>query len=275
MNIQDIYIVNENPMLIQKLCKDHSRGSFNKYFIGILIVSILSNWIPNILSVFLPTSMTEYMDMSSMGDYANIMPQIPLIFAFYTFVFNGVLQLGQALYVLTYLRNRSTEPSAIFESFSFYFKAFKISIFQTLICTMWAMLFVIPGIIAAYGFRQSYFIIADDPSKGSLQCMAESKLRMTGNKMNLFRLDLTYFPYIFIGYFIQNMIYYVPSIDFSSLQGTIIALVASIPFVWATAKWSLGEAAFYELMISRGFNNFRYAGQDAFRQTVSHDSTEI
>ena len=61
MEFNDLYIVNENPMLIQRLANKHAKGQMLNYIIGFLIFFLFLHWIPNMLSVFLPASMLYYM----------------------------------------------------------------------------------------------------------------------------------------------------------------------------------------------------------------------
>lgn len=273
MNNLELYIVKENPILIQKLAREHSYGSWKKYFIGILIFYILTNWVPNVLGLYFPANMMDYLPLDKLAAAGQPIPEVPLAFAFYVFAFQGVFALGQALYVLTYIRNREVEIPAIFEGFSFYFKALLITIFQSIICTLWSFLFIIPGIIAWYGFRQAFFILADDPSKSAILCLAESKVRMTGNKMNLFRLDLSYISYLLIAYLPQLILGFFPSISVKTLGGMLIYFVADIPLIAAFSLMYLGRGVFYELMISKGFKNFKYAGEQVFRDYDSDTAT--
>ena len=236
MNFQPIYIVNENPILIQTLCKLHRKDTFRKFVIGCILFYVMTNWIPNLLSLYFPTTINSIF-AANLGEQAEMLPQYPVVFLFYAFAFQGVFQLGQALYALTYMRNRSTEYSALFEGFGLYFKALMISVMQSLIITLWSMLFIIPGVIAMYGFRQSYYILADNPEKGVMRCMAESKFRMTGNKMNLFRLDVSYIPYLLLGYLPQVILAYIPGINLDSLPGVLLYFAADIPMIWAMAAY--------------------------------------
>ncbi len=267
MQFQDQYIVRENPILIQKLAKEHSKGMLPKYFIGCLIFYLLMNWIPNILGVFLPTPIWNYINMPRGEIDINMLPAYPMVFFLYAFAFQGVMELGKSLYVITFVRNRSTEYEALLEGFKLYGKALFMSLLKSLIVTMWMFLLIIPGIIANYGFSQAYYILADDPKKGITQCLAESKLRMTGNKMNLFRLDISYFIFILLGYGFESIIGGLLNLTATNLTGCLIYMVIEIPLVCALGWLYLGRGIFYELLISHGFENFRFENQKAFRES--------
>lgn len=57
---------------------------------------------------------------------------------------------------------------------------------------LWALLLVIPGIIAFYRYRMTMYIIHDDPEVGILEAIRKSKQMMIGRKMELFLLDLSF-----------------------------------------------------------------------------------
>ncbi|MBQ0005707.1 MAG: DUF975 family protein [Clostridiales bacterium] len=265
MERPDIYIVNENPILIQVLTRKHMKPVFSKFVIGCILFYMMVNWIPNIISIYFPTTIWDYLNITAKGIDRNSLPAYPMVMVMYAFAFEGVFQLGKALYVLTLVRNRTAEYGSIFEGFTVYGKALAISFLQTVICTLWTMCFIIPGVIARYGFRQSYFILADDPSKHPIQCMAESKLRMTGNKMNLFRLDISFLPYLMLGY-LPQLIVGVFGVNAATLTGMAVYMLSDIFLVTAMAFWFAGCGVFYELLITGGFDNFRYANQEIFRK---------
>ena len=61
-----------------------------------------------------------------------------------------------------------------------------------LFTALWSLLFVIPGIIASYRYRMAVYLYLDDPDKGILDCIRESKEMMIGHKFELFVLDLSF-----------------------------------------------------------------------------------
>ena len=53
---------------------------------------------------------------------------------------------------------------------------------------LWTLLFVVPGIVAAYRYSQAWLLKADHPEWSAGECLAESGRLMNGRKMDLFRL---------------------------------------------------------------------------------------
>jgi len=62
---------------------------------------------------------------------------------------------------------------------------------------LWSLLFIVPGIIAAYRYRQALYLLLDHPEMGVMDCIRESKRLMTGHKGELFVVDMS-----FLGWYI-------------------------------------------------------------------------
>ena len=56
----------------------------------------------------------------------------------------------------------------------------------------WTLLFIIPGIIKAYEYAMIPYIVADNPEISTQEAFAKSKEMMTGNKWNMFVLQLSF-----------------------------------------------------------------------------------
>uniref|UniRef100_UPI000AD4E94B DUF975 family protein n=1 Tax=Clostridium sp. NkU-1 TaxID=1095009 RepID=UPI000AD4E94B len=69
----------------------------------------------------------------------------------------------------------------------------------SLLTFLWALLLIIPGIIAAYRYSQAIFIMVEDPSKGIMQCIRESKEMMVGHKWEYFVLELSFILWQLLG----------------------------------------------------------------------------
>ena len=87
----------------------------------------------------------------------------------------------------------------------------------------WALLFIVPGILAALSYELRYFIRVDHPDWSGDRCITESKRLMKGNRWRYFKLCLS-----FLGWWLLS----------AATFG--LALVFVIPY-FNTAK-----AAFYE-----------------------------
>ena len=63
---------------------------------------------------------------------------------------------------------------------------------MNLFITLWSLLFVIPGIIAAFAYSQTIYIMLDNPQISPLEAIAASKQLMRGHKFEYFTLQLSF-----------------------------------------------------------------------------------
>ena len=102
---------------------------------------------------------------------------------------------------------------------------------------LWSLLFVIPGIIAAYRYRMALYLLLDHPEMSVMQCIQESKRMMKGHKGELFVMDLS-----FLGW--------------ASLES--IPVFGYAVQVWTTPYISMSYVLYYEAL--RGAETVNDAG---------------
>lgn len=270
--LKRFYIVKEHPLRIISKCKSHSKGTLAGFLLGNCLLFAVMNWVPDVLSLFFPATNMDLFSAYTDADPSILsrLPATPLVVFIYLMLFSGVFKLGECLFALTYIRNRQVDLRALAEGLNYYFKALGVFLLQTVIISFWTMFFIIPGIMAALNFSQAFYILADDPDKGVAEVLAESKMMMYGNRMNYIRLLICYIPYI--------MIAYIPAFLIADLAAgaalnqtavLILSMISDIPLFIAYGYVRMGQTVFYELMLNKGFSDFRYAGQDAFRELES------
>lgn len=263
------YIVKEHPVRIISKCRRHSKGTLVSFLVGVCIIYMFLNWVPEILGVFFPVTNIDVLSKMDGADQRMLqrLPATPVVYYLYSLFFSGVFHLGESLYTLTYIRNKRVEYRAIGEALGLYTKTFAVFLLQTIIVAFWSLFFFIPGVIAMLNFSQAFYILADDPSKKVTQVLAESKIMMQGNRWSYVRLILYYVPYLMLAYIPSFLAVSLASA--ASLSETailIVTMICEIPLFAANGLVCLGRAVFYELMINEGFAYFRYLGQDAFRE---------
>ena len=119
---------------------------------------------------------------------------------------------------------------------------------QGLLIVFWYLLLVIPGIVKTFAYSQSFYILAENPEKGVLQCITESRIRMDGNKWEYFLLNVT-----FIGW---NILASIPLLIgifyFEPTPGTVneflVVLIASLPVYIVSAYFQTTSTVFYNLL---------------------------
>lgn len=115
-----------------------------------------------------------------------------IIWVLIALIFGGAVELGYCRFNLNLIRNENPQFNDLFSKFSIFWKAFGLRIVTSIFILFWTLLFIIPGIIAAYRYSMAYYIMAEDPSIGIMEAIERSKQMMLGNKWRLFCLDFSF-----------------------------------------------------------------------------------
>ncbi len=106
---------------------------------------------------------------------------------------------GFALFCLHVSRRSAAGIGTLFDLFAYFFRYLWLEILMGIFIFLWSLLLVIPGIIAAYRYSMAPYIFFDNPEKGAMQCIRESKEMTQGYKGQLFVLDLSFLGWILLG----------------------------------------------------------------------------
>jgi len=112
-----------------------------------------------------------------------------------------VVGAGFTLACLKVSRRMEAGVGELFDCFAFLLKVMWLNILTGLLVAAWSVLLVVPGIIAAYRYSFAMFVLLDDPRKGVVTCLRESRELTDGHKTELFLLNLS-----FIGWILLSMI---------------------------------------------------------------------
>ena len=135
----------------------------------------------------------------------------------------GVISVGLCRFLLNMAtRREEARFETLFSGFNIYLKTLGLNILITLAVFAGTLLFIIPGIIVSLMFSQAFYILSEDPSKSITECINESVNLMSGHKLELFYLELT-----FIGWWL------------------ISAITLGIAALWVSPYQKLTEANFY------------------------------
>ena len=86
----------------------------------------------------------------------------------------------------------------LFSKFPNLGRCFLLNLVTGLLIFAWSLLFVIPGIIAAYRYAMAPYLMAQNPDIGVMDAIDQSKELMRGHKSRLFWLDLTFLGWVFL-----------------------------------------------------------------------------
>jgi uncharacterized membrane protein len=134
------------------------------------------------------------------------------------------MTLGYAMFAISIFRRRETSAAEVFYGFERFGKAFGLYIVTSIFIILWALLLIVPGIIAAIRYSMSFYILADRPEIGIMEAIEESKKMMRGNKWKFFCLNLS-----FIGWILLSL------------------LTLGIGLLWALPYMEVSIVAFYDI----------------------------
>lgn len=109
-----------------------------------------------------------------------------------TWMMGMVLGAGFVLYCMAVRRGERAEYITLFDGFSSVGRIIGLNVVMGVFIALWSMLFVIPGIIAAYRYRFALYNLLENPDMGILEALNRSKEQTYGYKSQLFLLDLSY-----------------------------------------------------------------------------------
>lgn len=105
---------------------------------------------------------------------------------------SAVLGAGYLLYIMGVRKGQEMSYATLFDGFLFAGKVILLQIVINIFVFLWSLLFVIPGIIAAYRYRFALYNLCDNPEIGVMEALNMSKAQTRGHKWELFVLDLSW-----------------------------------------------------------------------------------
>lgn len=138
-------------------------------------------------------------------------------------VISGALTMGINRFMLSIVRKEDVNIFYIFDGFNRIGTNLSALLLQILFIILWSLLLIIPGIIAAYAYSMTFYILADNKEMSAMDAIKKSKEMMEGNKMKLFWLSCS-----FIGWFLLAI------------------LTLGIGLIWLAPYISVSIATFYD-----------------------------
>ena len=135
----------------------------------------------------------------------------------------GPMAVGICIFTLGLSRDENARLEQIFEGFKNYGTVLGAYLLMVVFIFLWALLLIIPGIIAAIAYSQTFYILAEDDTIGSMDALRKSKEMMNGYKWKYFCLGLR-----FIGW------------------ALLCVLTLGIGFLWLSPYIQVSYAKFYE-----------------------------
>ena len=107
-------------------------------------------------------------------------------------IMSYMVSVGFVIFTLHISRDEKAEFGNLFDGFGLFFRVLWLGILEGLLIFLWSLLLVVPGIVAAYRYRQALYLLLDHPERSAWQCLRESSALMSGHKWELLVLDLSF-----------------------------------------------------------------------------------
>ena len=188
-----------NRQQVKEQAKQIMKRNYWKMFVVTLIAGILkAEYVDLIQAVedfipdnVLPSMFSSILTILSGGFFVGLLSSI--------FIGN-VISVGEQNY---FIKNHYENPAIneIFQGFKGnYLNVVKIMFIMELKIMLWSLLLVVPGIIKAYEYSMIPYLLAENPNITMDEAFSLSKQMTTGQKMNLFVLDLSFLGWYFLGF---------------------------------------------------------------------------
>ena len=168
-------------------------------------------------------------------------------------VISGPMTVGICAFYLDIAQGHRPAVSRIFFGFSRFLDSLIAYLVVVVMIILWTLLLIIPGIMAAFSYSMTFFILADEPRTGALDAWRKSKEIMKGNRMKLFWLPLRigWLPILVWTVVISLMT--IPTIlgggpppPYFFKLFIVVSVIGMIGFVWFYIFFTAVFAQFYE-----------------------------
>jgi len=157
------------------------------------------------------------------GIIISIFQVIPTVGPVLVLFIAGPMLVGISMFSLSLSRGENARLEQIFEGFKNYGTVLGAYLLMVVLILLWMLLLIIPGIIAAIAYSQTFYILAEDDAISSMDALKKSKEMMDGYKWKYFCLGLR-----FIGW------------------ALLCILTLGIGFLWLSPYIQISYAKFYE-----------------------------
>ena len=254
-NMDNFYTPLDNKV-IKSNARDFIRGRLWMFWSVLLVVGIIESLANSLPQWIFGDRLSNLSDIIA-GNPDNIPKEISSsIFGWY-YVLNVLitivlipLNIGVAQNVLAWSRGEDVNKWKVlfggFNSVKIFFKQVGVVVLNTILCALWAILLIVPGIIKGLAYSMYPYVLRDEPDLSVWQTLKKSEAIMKGYKGKLFLMYLS-----FVGWFILG------------------AFTFGILYIWLTPYVMTSTVKFYD-DVRRAY----YNGNDPARPAFSISSDE-
>lgn len=215
-NMDNFYTPLDNKV-IKSYARDFIRGRLWIFWSVLLVVGIIESLANSLPQWIFGAKLSNLSDIIA-GNPDNIPKEISSsIFGWY-YALNVLitivlipLNIGVAQNVLAWSRGEDVNKWKVlfggFNSAKIFFKQVGVVVLNTILCALWAILLIVPGIIKGLAYSMYPYVLRDEPDLSVWQTLKKSEAIMKGYKGKLFLLYLSFVGWFILGAFTFGILY--------------------------------------------------------------------
>lgn len=215
-NMDNFYTPLDNKV-IKSNARDFIRGRLWMFWSVLLVVGIIESLANSLPQWIFGDRLSNLSDIIA-GNPDNIPKEISSsVFGWY-YVLNVLitivlipLNIGVAQNVLAWSRGEDVNKWKVlfggFNSAKIFFKQVGVVVLNTILCALWAILLVVPGIIKGLAYSMYPYVLRDEPDLSVWQTLKKSEAIMKGYKGKLFLMYLSFVGWFILGAFTFGILY--------------------------------------------------------------------
>lgn len=173
------------------------RGRWKSVIVITLVASLLGGWINNGTESWkLITKREKYFMFLDLPQEVIALITGILIFiviwGLIMFLIGAPIEIGYCRFLLSMLKGKETSIKDIFSAYNIFWRTLAMRLLRRIYIFLWALLLIIPGIVAEYSYAVAPFIMAENPDIGPDEAIGRSKHMMHGNRWRLFCLEFSF-----------------------------------------------------------------------------------
>lgn len=133
------------------------------------------------------------------GILAISLSLIPIIGGIIWLLVCGPLSIGYARFMLKLIRNESPRIELLFSGMRQFDTGVIAYLLMGVFIFLWTLLLIIPGIMAAYSYAMTFYIISEDTDISATDAISKSKLMMYGHRWRYFCLGMRLLGWLILG----------------------------------------------------------------------------
>lgn len=180
--------------------KELLKANYWKVFLAAALIFVMAGANQRFIK-FGNTTLDNVKDTASAFTILTITFGTLLFCALFSIFVGNPFTIGSQKLLLNCKEDCAQNSDLVFAFKNSYLNIVKTLFMQKLITSVFALLFVIPGIIKAYEYRMVPYLLAENSDMDWREALNTSKEMMDGQKWNAFILDMSFFGWHLLGIF--------------------------------------------------------------------------